>query len=309
MTRIKITSKQLLEIVQLARRRSFLNVFEASGFESFAAKSNLPPPPPSITLGFDDDDEEEKEEENYKGGRKKPYYEADPPSILGKIAFAPQRKGDGVPPEDNLDLENSMIKDFNEYINTSGRDLDSKTLKALQYIISKNEYDDVVMEPEPSDQLHRGMVLPTEAMEKLAERAGLDMDEIRAGSKYEVDFVFQPRPGIMATSWSFDPKVAAGFSRRPASSKGKFYSIILNARASNNPNKFVDINPLYDVVKAEHMSGEKEAIGLGDIKVSFFEIVNIFDNQIEYEPLNTKSGFDMWLDKKKEPPRNLSVVD
>jgi hypothetical protein len=281
---------------------------EASGFESFAAKSGVPHPPPSIMLNFDDD-EWEKDEENYKGGRKKPYYEADPPSILGKIAFAPQRSGDGVPSEDNLDLENSMIKDFNEYINTSGRDLDAKTLKALQHIISKNEYDDVVMEPEPGDQLYRGMVLPSEAMEKLADRAGLDMEEIRNGGKYEVNFTFQPRSGIMATSWSFDPKVAAGFSRRPASSKGKFYSIILTAQASKNPNKFVDINPLYDVVKAEHMSGEKEAIGLGDIAVSSFIVVNIFESQVEYEPLTTKSGFDMMIDKMKELPKNSSVVD
>lgn len=206
-------------------------------------------------------------------------YIAQPPSVLGRVAFAPQRSWeDGVPPEDNLPVEDKLLEELQDYIWLSGGNLDDEAVEVLRRVMSRDEYGDVIIEPPPGATIYRGLALSEAAMEELCEEAGLDIGEMAASTNHRAAFEFSPKPGIETTSWTTDRNVALDFARNPnhmRHSKKKTYNVVLVARAGDNPDRFLDLRRIYHVAKSARYDHEAEVIGFGRIRVSEVQVVGI----------------------------------
>lgn len=199
------------------------------------------------------------------------YYSADPPSHLGRIAFAPQRSHRGVPAEVNLPVEDKLLRDLRQYITYSGSDLDGDAVGLLRKIIAKDEYSDVIVEPSSDAILYRGLVLPETAADKLASSMGLELSDLEEGERYDAGFVFHPWEGIAATSWTASERVARSFASRPQYGRRpgeRTYAVVLEARAADNKDRFLDLSVLYEVTGLQAYDHEQEVMGFGDIRVS-----------------------------------------
>lgn len=235
------------------------------GFEAFAKRASEPEDE------FEDEFEDDPED----------YYEADPPSSLGRIAFAPQRKNRGIPHEDNLPAEQKLVDDLREYINQAGKDLSDDSVKILLDILKNDTYSDVILEPSPSSLLYRGILVSEKLMEKICEDAGIDINDIGRGAEYRVDYVFQPKKGFTATSWTSYEKIAEDFTINPSLAYdigGNVYGIVMTAKASDNPDKFLDLQKLYDISNTSNYAREEETVAFGDIKINKISIVRTYHN-------------------------------
>lgn len=205
------------------------------------------------------------------------YWEADPPSHLGRFAFAPQREEQGIPPEENLPVEDRILHDLQQYIKTSGRDPSPEAVDALLRILESGEYPDVFLRPDRDDALYRGMRLGEEAMGRLAAAMGMDIDDLEEGGEYPVSFAFKPLPGRVATSWSLSRESAEEFTDAPAGRKSpeREFGVLLGAWAGDNPGRLLDLDVLYGVTGMRAYRPEREVMAFGDVKVSGVTIVYI----------------------------------
>jgi hypothetical protein len=207
--------------------------------------------------------------------REASYWEADPPSHLGRFAFAPQREEQGIPPEENLPVEDRILHDLQQYIKTSGRDPSPEAVDALLRILESGEYPDVFLRPDRDDALYRGMSLGEEAMGRLAAAMGMDIDDLEEGGEYPVSFAFKPLPGRVATSWSLSRESAEEFTDNTDYSSDLVYGVLLGARAGDNPGRLLDLDVLYGVTGMRAYRPEREVMAFGDVKVSGVTIVYI----------------------------------
>jgi hypothetical protein len=206
--------------------------------------------------------------------RESSYWEADPPSHLGRFAFAPQRAGQGVPPEENLPVEDRILKDLKQYIFSSGRDL-SQAVDTLLRILESGEYPDVFIRPDRDAALYRGMSLGDEAMGRLASAIGMDIEDLEEGGEYPVSFTFKPLPGRVATSWSLSREAAEEFTDNTDDSSDRVFGILLGAWAGDNPGRLLDLDELYGITDMKTFRPEQEVVGFGDIRVSGITVVYI----------------------------------
>lgn len=207
-------------------------------------------------------------------------YVAYPPSVLGRIAFSPQRQQweEDVPPEDNLPIEDKLLKDLRAYINSPADSLDAEAVSTIRKILDRHEYHDVIEQPPFNDYVYRGMDLDATAMQELCWDAGLDINRLEEGGEYKVRFDFKPRPGKPATSWTTNENIARDFARRPSRDREwnvKWYGVVLEARVGDSPNSFLSLDRLYRLASAANYRHEAEVLGLGQIWVRRIKVVKI----------------------------------
>lgn len=202
------------------------------------------------------------------------YYEAKPPGILGRYAFAPQRAGDGVPSEKNTREEELLHDDLVNYVKSYEWKSDGvQTTQLIDSILQSNMYNDVFKEPLYSGmELYRGMGLTRSA---LAEMIGLPPDglsgvSLQPGKEWFRRFRFEPHKRRGASSWTSDPKVAQTFAR----TRFHEFKVVLVAEAGENPDKFLDMRYLYEPLGLKGFSKESEFLGIGTIQVNRIILVS-----------------------------------
>lgn len=210
--------------------------------------------------------------------REAEYWEADPPSHLGRFAFAPQRSKEGVPHESNLPVESRLLRGIRDYIISAERSISPDALDALLDVLRSKEYPDVFLQPTPDTMVFRGMHLGDEAMGQLARAMGMDPEDEGYGTpgvKYPVSFTFKPLTGRIATSWSRSMESAEEFTDNTDYSSDRVFGVVLSARAGDNPGKLLDLERIYKIADRMDFSPEREVMGFGDIRVSGLTIVYI----------------------------------
>jgi len=194
---------------------------------------------------------------------KHPYAEK-PNSPLGRFAFATDRVDPKeVPFEINTPLEDQLLKALRAHFDLN-KNMSDEQADVFKSMLKKGKYKDVIHEPS-SDKLYRGMSVSKAWLKKL-----LKTPSIKRNGTLEKRFLFRPKHGS-ASSWTNSSKVAWNFTSNSYLSSGKEgqVSVVLVAKVSDNPNKFVEgPNGLYKLAVAYDVKSEQESIGFGTIKVS-----------------------------------------
>lgn len=179
---------------------------------------------------------------------------------LGQIAFADERKG--APWEPDTKEEARLAAALSRHV-LDNVPLSPGDAEAIRGFLKKGWYGEVFKEPEV-DTVYRGMSVPLAWLKKAT---GMTTAEIR-GSKsgrgtVEARMKYTPRKG--ASSWSTSKTTARDFSVRGGVAE---YGIVMHAAAGDNPGRFViGKGGLYRVEPLDDYASEKEAVGLGTIRV------------------------------------------
>lgn len=181
--------------------------------------------------------------------------EADLDDPLGRIAFAPARKGAPYEPDTSLEKKlGKAIENHFEGINM----LSPEMAQLIRDLMSQGLYPSMFAEPTVGI-VYRGMNLEGRGVAWLKKMAGGEL----IGKKGMLDVSMNYKPKRGAASWTTSKKVAEGFF-----STGVDYHIILHARVEDNPGMFLSAEKgLYKTDFAERFVDEREAIGLGTIRV------------------------------------------
>ena len=211
-------------------------------------------------------------------------YVADPPSVLGRVAFSPQRQrwGEEVPNEDNVPVEDKILKDLGTYISAAGRSLDGEMVTMLRKILNNHEYRDVIAPPRANTYVYRGIELTVQGMQELCWDAGLNINYLQAGESYRVSFDFKPRAGKLTTSWTTDENIAKEFAVKHSgiwARNEKTYNVILVALAGDSPSRFLDLDRFYRLANnVEGYRREAEVLAFGQIWVRRIIVLDIKNN-------------------------------
>lgn len=208
------------------------------------------------------------------------YNGAPPDAPLGRIAFATARKN--KPFEVNTPVEDELMTKIIKHVEGAGN-LDEKSVKLIRKLIDAGLYDDVFKMSEV-DTVYRGMAVPVEWFKKLKfkdPRAQSSIDDMRIpknskSEPLEVSYVFKPDSDT--SSWTTSYGIAKAFAvEQVEQQSGRAAAlVVLSARVSDNPGKFVDLSNVYDIVDISSYRGQKEQIGVGPIKVSQITISSTF---------------------------------
>lgn len=194
-----------------------------------------------------------------------PEHGESPKAVFGRFAFADEE--DRLRPvkdrwwEQNTEIEADVLDQLN---NHAYEDIPIKKSSAdvLGTILKKGQYTDILHEPDRRF-LYRGMTVPKSWVASLLKK---NPDQVKPRGIVKVDFTFKPRGG--SSSWTANKKVAKKFSKDNLGD----VSIIIYASVNDNPNRFVaGPGGLYKLSAFSEFVGEKESMGLGDIKVCKIE--------------------------------------
>lgn len=179
---------------------------------------------------------------------------------LGRYAFAPNRvRQRGMPTEPNTPSEEKLLNNLAQYVNR-GQILPDTAAKQLQTLLKRGLYQDVIHEPKQKT-FYRGMSVSRTTLAKLI---GKSQNAIPKKGSIERSVKISPKRGA-GSSWSTSKKVALDFT-------GGSHNVILIATSEDNPDRFVSgPDGFYKVEPLDQMSNEKEALGLGPIKISKIE--------------------------------------
>jgi len=180
---------------------------------------------------------------------------------LDTVAFADEREYLGVEEHDN-EIEKRLYKNLGAYLRDN-IPLDNSDVELIKKFIVSGEYEDVFKEP-TSEYVFRGMAVGEEYIDEITPKFELSPDE----GMTDVSYDFNPKYVEKVSSWTLDKSVARTTFGLEQVTKQKPYVLVLVARVSDNPNKFVSgPDGLYDVGGLQQFVDEQEVIGIGDIKV------------------------------------------
>ena len=177
---------------------------------------------------------------------------------LGQIAFADQRKD--VPKETNTDFENNLHKAIKNYF------LDNKTIqyqvtKEMSNYLENNDYADIFHEPK-TNNVYRGLDVGESFLKKFLNRDRISEEGILRELR---EFPSQD----IISSWSTSATSASHFaSRTNHTIRENKFRIMLFEKVSDNPDKFIDCDSLYEVEHLGYFRNEKEVLGIGNITIS-----------------------------------------
>lgn len=221
--------------------------------------------------------------------KKKNPPEAAEDDVLNQYAFAEKRPGLPIEPDNKRERE--LYKALKRHFRDNNP-IDPELANEISKILANDQYDSIFKKP-TQEYVYRGMSVSAKWLIS-ALKIDNPHDFKQSGSK-EASFTFTPKDNREVTSWSVDHEKAMYFAHNydePGS-----YSIFLVAKTSENPNKFV-LGPdgLYKVPGLDSHTGEKEAIGIGPIKV-----MKIYwaSNNIKLNQLFLHTFDDMYTKNKK----------
>lgn len=199
---------------------------------------------------------------------------------LGRIAFATARKN--KPFEVNTPVEDELMTKIISHVEGAGN-LDKKSVNLIRKFVDVGIYDDI-FKMSDVDVLYRGMAVPVEWFKKLkfkdpnAQNTINDM-KIPKNSKsdpLDVSYIFKPDRDT--SSWTSSYEIAKAFAvEQIEQESGRAAAlVVLSASVPDNPDKFVDLSGVYDIVDISSYKGQKEHIGVGPIKVSQITISSTF---------------------------------
>jgi hypothetical protein len=113
--------------------------------------------------------------------------------------------------------------------------------------------------------VYRGIAVEKENLNRIFTEEQIAEIIKNGTASFNVDFMFQPKSGYPALSWTRSYKVAQSFSRN---SSERQYSIIFTAKISDNSDKFFDLTKHYLHGGERTMSKEQEVISIDNIKIS-----------------------------------------
>lgn len=183
--------------------------------------------------------------------------EAGPEDPLGRIAFATALTRKGAPYEPDTSLEKKLGKAIEAHF--EGHMLLSPEMaQLLRDLMSQGLYPNMLAEP-TAGIVYRGMNVEGRGVAWLKKQARGEL----IGKKGMIDVNMKYKPKRGAASWTTKKKVAEEFFNT-----GAEYHIILHARVDDNPGMFLSAEKgLYKTDFAERFVHEREAIGLGTIRV------------------------------------------
>lgn len=182
--------------------------------------------------------------------------EASPGDPLGKYAFPAYRKG--MPPEADTPGEEELFSAIDDHF-FADKKLDAEHASQIQDMLSQGLYPRV-FSPPGQEEIYRGMGV---SQTWLAKALGVDVKDIPKKGSKEVEMTVAPKSGG-TSSWTIDKAVSKKFSSRYSG----MISVVLYARSSDNPNKFISCpGYIYKIGALDRFSKEKEVIGLGGIRV------------------------------------------
>ena len=188
--------------------------------------------------------------------------EAPPGAVMGQFAFASNRT-DKVPFESNTEIEEELFGQLSNYF-TNNVPLKDEDVATLQTFINKGQYSPVIHQPEVPT-VYRGMNVRREWLSKVIKKPTSLL-----GKKGSLEKGFTFAPKNPASSWTEMKSVAKKFTKEDDTSAlgERYYSIVMYASIEKNRNKFIACpKGLYKVDAFATYKSEKEALGLGDIKV------------------------------------------
>jgi len=177
---------------------------------------------------------------------------------LGRIAFAPLRKG--KPFEPNTPIEDELIKDIRDHIEVNGH-ISDKHAKLIQSFMANGWYSDVFKYSQGT--VYRGMAVDRGWVKK-----NLGIDRItKIPTEVEKPFVYSG--GKYAGSWTASFNMAKRFATEQQEATGEMadYLVVIEADVSDNPEKFLDASEIYGSTDMEEYKSQKEHISFGKIKV------------------------------------------
>lgn len=184
--------------------------------------------------------------------------EAPPDAPLGRYAFPLKRRG--LPPESDTPEEKRLFQALDAHFNDNLK-LNRKAATQIEDFLAQGLYPQVFSPPE-EDEVFRGMGV---SKQWLAKALGVKVNDIPRRGSQEVGMTYTPKAGGVS-SWTTSKTVSSKFS--DSSDKYNVVSVILHARVSDNPNKFISgPEHLYKLDYIAQFANEKEVIGLGDIVV------------------------------------------
>ena len=207
-----------------------------------------------------------------------------PKAKMGKWAWPQDRGGrqqKGMMPfEPSTKIEMKLLDAIvNHFL---GDHLDVESAELIQGFLKKGQYADIIHEPN-YNILYRGLAVPSKWMAKIL--GYKKTAELPAMGTVEKKFTFNPKKGG-ATSWSVDKKQSVifagdmkfhyppGYEDDGHKIKEGETGLLMYAALDDNPHRFVSgPDGLYKLKDAQRYSDEKEAIGLGPIKVYKVEFV------------------------------------
>jgi hypothetical protein len=191
---------------------------------------------------------------------------------LGKYAFGdkskPGRRGRlkrfSVPYEKDTPIEGKLLDAINYHFLGFGQ-LSKTYSNMIQGFINNDKYSDIFSVTK-SPVIYRGMSVSHDWLQKL-----LNKKEFSPRSKIDCNFLFTPRLGKGASSWTTDKEVAIDTGYEMVTEELP-YAIVLCAKKSDNVNSFISsVRGLYRLQVPNEYKDQFEVIGLGNIKVTRIE--------------------------------------
>lgn len=192
-----------------------------------------------------------------------------PKKPFGKYAFANSRLPRyEVEPEKNTKIEDDVEKALRTHFK-SGNPFSSNVVSTIKNVLDSGDYSDIIFEPD-AEVVYRGMHVDSSWLSAQIDSSSWNLPE---EGNFQKTFFFKPFNN--QSSWSLDYDAAYSvaetnfYDRVIALDEGRSYIIILEARISDNHNKFISApDGLYKLQFTIDYQDELECIGLGDIKVS-----------------------------------------
>jgi hypothetical protein len=178
---------------------------------------------------------------------------------LGKIVFPSLRAN--VPLEKNTAIETTLQSAIYGHI-VNNKSLKGKDAQLIKTLVSGNFYPRWFGEPS-ARTVYRGMCVTKSYIAKILKG---DPDKDQVGNRGEVLLSWDFSPTGETSSWSIDRTVSE-CEYTGAGDDGN-YGLLLIAKVSQNPGKFVDITRLYDIEAFSGFANDQEVIGIGDIRVN-----------------------------------------
>ena len=196
--------------------------------------------------------------------------EAPADAPLQKIAFGMNRKGKNVPRERNTDIEQRLYKILGAHFNDN-QPFGPDVAKMIRSFMKEDIYEKTFSEPSAS-LVWRGMTVSDGWLRKAL---GKDIPTLKSGEIMQrCNFNYTPASGG-SSSWTTSKQKAKDFSGKETPKRGQMlFNVVLEASVSDNPYVFVSgpktsTGPgLYGVDGFDTHEDEKEAVGLGKVKVS-----------------------------------------
>jgi hypothetical protein len=184
-------------------------------------------------------------------------------SPLGRIAFADQRAEVPRGLEPNTEFERKMFDELYEFVGAN-IDVSPEVAKALRNFLEGGLYDDVLFHSKAPTH-YRMMEMTSRQLQELL---GVGPDELptEQASSVRTSKMFEPRKASGLSSWTNDHSVAMEMVEESLD-MGEEWCVILVAQSGQNPQRFLDLRKMYDVLQSHH-AYQRECVALGPVRVS-----------------------------------------